>query len=140
MKSTNETIFSQRLNQALAELGLSQSELARRIEVTPQAVQRWCNGDSLPRARALSAMAVILGKPNHWFFISPEDEENVYIRPKSQRLATESERHPTFLSLDEEQLINIYRDLPGSERKNMLTTFQCRLDEINSFIEKLSKK
>lgn len=36
MKNTRETVFSQRLNEALTELGLSQSELARRIDVTPK--------------------------------------------------------------------------------------------------------
>lgn len=139
MKNTHETVFSRRLNEALTELGLSQSELARRIKVTPQAVQRWCNGDSSPRAKTLSALAEATGKPDHWFFISPEDEDNVYFSPISQRLTAESERRATPLSADEEQLVNIYRDLPGVERKNMLAAFQSRLEEINNFIENLSK-
>lgn len=141
MKNAHETVFAQRLNEALTELGLSQSELARRIKVTPQAVQRWCNGDSSPRSKALSALAEAIGKPEHWFFLPYGDKPVSASQPGDKMLSASNDARPVFLSADEEKLINTYRDLPGAERKNMLAAFQARLEEVNKFLEEfLSKK
>ncbi|WP_337262934.1 MULTISPECIES: helix-turn-helix domain-containing protein [unclassified Serratia (in: enterobacteria)] len=139
MKNTHEAVFSLRLNEALAELGLSQSELARRIAVTPQAVQRWCNGDSTPRAKALSALAEATGKPEHWFYL-PYESEAPALATHSSTGQFSGERTTSFLLPDEEELLSIYRDLPGPERKNMLAVFGARRDEINKFLAEISKK
>ena len=41
--------------------GMNQSELARAVGVSPQAVQKWEAGASVPRANKLKAIAEVLG-------------------------------------------------------------------------------
>lgn len=45
--------------------GMSQSELARRLETPPSTLQRWFNG-SMPRRLTLTAAAKILGTTEEW--------------------------------------------------------------------------
>ncbi|MDH0745765.1 helix-turn-helix transcriptional regulator [Pseudomonas sp. GD03842] len=49
-------------------LGLNQSELSRRLGVTPQAVQAWESGRSVPRPRKLIEIAEALGISSHVLF------------------------------------------------------------------------
>ncbi|HFQ6840897.1 helix-turn-helix domain-containing protein [Serratia marcescens] len=141
MKNTRETVFSQRLNEALTELGLSQSELARRIDVTPQAVQRWCNGYGSPRSKYLSAISKATGKPEHWFFLPYGTQQDQASAVVDQPSSASDDLVSLTLTPDEIKLINTYRDLPGVERKRMLDLFELRLEEINKYItEYLLKK
>ncbi len=41
-------VFGQKVRVALAVGRLSRADLARECEVTPQAVQRWCDGTAMP--------------------------------------------------------------------------------------------
>ncbi|EAU9939783.1 helix-turn-helix domain-containing protein, partial [Salmonella enterica] len=139
MNNSVESVFQRRLKEVLNKLGYSQSELARRMGVTPQAVQRWCNGLGEPRKSALEKLSSATNMPAHWFFTPYEEREDrgLYINTSfSHADELHSSAKPVLLSPDEEQLINIYRDLPGEERKNMLRVFSHRLKEINDFIEK----
>lgn len=52
----NENIGNRIKNLRVA-LGLSQSELARRLNVTPQAVQQWENGKNEPRGKRVDELA-----------------------------------------------------------------------------------
>lgn len=56
MKSISEIIIESRKN-----AGLNQSELARRLSITPQSVQAWESGRATPRASILSPLAHVLG-------------------------------------------------------------------------------
>ncbi|WMN19240.1 helix-turn-helix transcriptional regulator [Pseudomonas piscis] len=47
------------------KLGLNQSELARRLQVSPQAVQAWESGRAKPRVTKLQDIASALGIPSH---------------------------------------------------------------------------
>lgn len=61
------------LKAALAERGMTQEALARRINVSLSAMTGWCNGDGLPRWKNLVALADVLGYPPSWFY---EDHAN----------------------------------------------------------------
>lgn len=51
----------ERIAEAREALGISQSELARRLGVTPQAVQSWEAGKATPRPQRLAEIAIALG-------------------------------------------------------------------------------
>ncbi|MEF9676050.1 helix-turn-helix domain-containing protein [Pectobacterium aroidearum] len=141
MKNSQLSTFSSRLNGALKELGISQSELARRMGITPQAVQRWCNGISTPRPNMMERLSSVTGKPEHWFLMPLDGgSESPTHQESGTSLAVRNHETSSPLTEEENKLIHIYRDLPGSERKRMLELFQTRLHEINDFIEKHLKK
>ncbi len=53
------------ITQAREKQGLNQSELGRKLGVTPQAVQAWESGRSLPRPKMLVEIARALNIPSH---------------------------------------------------------------------------
>lgn len=53
------------ITEAREKQGLNQSELARMLGVTPQAVQAWESGRSLPRPKKLEEIARVLKIPSH---------------------------------------------------------------------------
>lgn len=52
--------LGQRIARKREQAGLNQSELARRLSVTPQAVQKWESGASVPRGKRLDDIAAAL--------------------------------------------------------------------------------
>jgi len=52
-----------RIAKARATAGLNQSELARQLGVSPQAVQKWEAGETVPRGRRIECLAGALGIP-----------------------------------------------------------------------------
>lgn len=54
-------IFAKNLNYLLSQHDMSQSDLARKVEVTPQTVQTWVSGKSMPRGQALLRVSSVLG-------------------------------------------------------------------------------
>lgn len=53
--------FGERLRAVLDRLGVSQSELARRLEVAVPQVWRWCNDDREPQWSQVDRIATALG-------------------------------------------------------------------------------
>lgn len=62
-----------RIAHARTALGLNQSELARRLQITPSSIRRWENGEALPRGHRLRELANVLGMSV--FELSATDEE-----------------------------------------------------------------
>jgi len=58
--------FSDRLQKALYDSKLSQSELARRLSVKPQSVQQWLSGKNFPRHLRISEIALTLNVAESW--------------------------------------------------------------------------
>ncbi|WP_139831885.1 XRE family transcriptional regulator [Pseudomonas sp. R22(2017)] len=57
--------IAQIITEARERAGLNQSELARRLGVTPQSVQAWESGRAVPRAAKFQAIAQVLGVRGH---------------------------------------------------------------------------
>lgn len=53
-------MIGERLLEALNARGVSQAELARRLEATPQTVNRWVNNRVMPGGQSLTQIALIL--------------------------------------------------------------------------------
>ncbi|WP_265503603.1 S24 family peptidase [Providencia heimbachae] len=77
MKKNPNEVSAARINQILTERGWSQSELARRIGVSPQSVQFWVSGKTAPRGANLSTLSSISGYPEHWFFMDDVSAETI---------------------------------------------------------------
>ncbi|RLM29790.1 hypothetical protein BHG07_14225 [Brenneria salicis ATCC 15712 = DSM 30166] len=69
MKKNTHSISAERIAQVLTENGWSQSELARRLGVTPQSVQYWVSGKNAPAGKRLQALSALSGYPEYWFFM-----------------------------------------------------------------------
>ena len=67
------TVFSDRLQQAMLEKQLNQSELAKQIKVRSQTVNGWCHGRIFPRWDILEQLPEITGKPLYWFFMTENE-------------------------------------------------------------------
>lgn len=58
--------FGQRIRVALAVANKRQSDLARECEVTPQAVKRWCAGETYPTSSNLMTICRFTGCSMDW--------------------------------------------------------------------------
>ncbi len=61
--------IASRIAAARKELNLNQSELARILSVTPQAVQSWESGKAHPKGARLQNLAKALGKSAEWLMM-----------------------------------------------------------------------
>ena len=58
--------FGQRVRVALASARVSRQAIARDCGVTPQAVQRWCDGTAMPSSANLLALVRLTGASVEW--------------------------------------------------------------------------
>lgn len=123
--------FGVRLQRVLDEIGMSQSELGRRIGATSQSVNGWCQAGILPRKEMLEQLPDITGKPLYWFFMTDEDEETLQ-PPSSEDIYV--------LTPETKKLIEIYDQLPQMEQERFIGLMQLRLEELDAFMKEYLKK
>ncbi|MGN0016035.1 MAG: helix-turn-helix domain-containing protein [Candidatus Avelusimicrobium sp.] len=63
-----EKEFVKKIKIALAEAGLNQSELAKKMGIKKQAVSNWFAGYRKPKVETLQKIAEATGKPLNYFF------------------------------------------------------------------------
>lgn len=70
--------FSQRLALACDKAGLMphgrQAEIAKRMKLTPKAVSKWFNGESIPRRGTLQALASHIGTSASYLLGDADDD------------------------------------------------------------------
>lgn len=106
--------FGKRLQKAIKDLEISQSELARRLGVKAQSVNGWCNSDILPRSEILNLLPAATGYPLSWFFMEDGEtlEEHDPWAPKPKvKLSTELQ----------ERLLEAFEQLPTDDEKKELS-------------------
>ncbi|EPO9636956.1 TPA: transcriptional regulator [Klebsiella variicola subsp. variicola] len=123
--------FGVRLQRVLDEIGMSQSELGRRIGATSQSVNGWCQAGILPRKEMLEQLPDITGKPLYWFFMTDEDEETLQL-PRSEDIYV--------LTPETKKLIEIYDQLPQVEQERFVGLMQLRLEELDAFMNEYLMK
>ncbi|VXC76835.1 Helix-turn-helix domain-containing protein [Enterobacterales bacterium 8AC] len=111
----NEHPQIKRLNELLELKGISKAEMARMIDVSPQTVNNWFARGAISKSSALK-LSETLGVSVAWI-LGENVEENSGLAP------------------DEIELLNLYRQLPGPEQRNMLAVFGARLKELDEFVE-----
>lgn len=62
-----------RIKQARQEAGLTQFQLAAKVEQAPRTIQAWEGNDRTPRLGALKRLALALGKPVSYFYGNGEE-------------------------------------------------------------------
>lgn len=123
--------FGVRLQRVLDEIGMSQSELGRRIGATSQSVNGWCQAGILPRKEMLEQLPDITGKPLYWFFMTDEDEETLQ-PPRAEDIYV--------LNPETKKLIEIYDQLPQVEQERFVGLMQLRLEELDAFMNEYLMK
>lgn len=123
--------FGVRLQRVLDEIGMSQSELGRRIGATSQSVNGWCQAGILPRKEMLEQLPEITGKPLYWFFMTDEDEETLQ-PPRAEDIYV--------LTPETKKLIEIYDQLPQVEQERFVGLMQLRLEELDAFMNEYLMK
>ena len=123
--------FGVRLQRVLDEIGMSQSELGRRIGATSQSVNGWCQAGILPRKEMLEQLPDITGKPLYWFFMTDEDEETLQ-PPRSEDIYV--------LTPETKKLLEIYDQLPQVEQERFVGLMQLRLEELDAFMNEYLMK
>ncbi|ECD7244789.1 helix-turn-helix domain-containing protein [Salmonella enterica] len=122
-------IFVKRLQQVLQELGISQSELGRRLGVKPQSVQGWLRGVT-PRMDKLEKLAEISDHPVHWFFMSDSDNDGY------QSVKYQSDE----LTEQQIKLLDLLDDLPESDAEQIIRDMEQKRDFYRRKVEELLRK
>ena len=84
--------FNNRLYQLRKQKGLSQEELANRLNVSRQTVSKWEVGDSTPDMEKLIAMSDLFGVSLDKLVMGKEDEENPPATTKSELITVLNEK------------------------------------------------
>ncbi|MGC6041984.1 helix-turn-helix domain-containing protein [Enterobacter kobei] len=126
--------FGKRLQKAIKDLEISQSELARRLGVKAQSVNGWCNSDILPRSEILNLLPAATGYPLSWFFMEDSEtlEEHDPWAPKPKvKPSTELQ----------ERLLEAFEQLPtDDEKERIIKIIDLRLEELDNFAKTYLQK
>lgn len=126
--------FGKRLQKAIKDLDISQSELARRLGVKAQSVSGWCNSDILPRSEILNLLPSATGYPLSWFFMEDGERSEEHdpwapslsVKPSSELQA---------------KLIKAFEQLPTDEEKErIIMMIDMRLEELDNFAKTYLQK
>ncbi|ASK03311.1 TPA: helix-turn-helix domain-containing protein [Citrobacter freundii] len=125
--------FGKRLQKAIHDLGISQSELARRLGVKAQSVNGWCNSNILPRADILDRLQSATGYPLYWFFLEETEADTI------PAITSEKKRQPQ--SAQEQKLLEQFELLPtDDEREKIVKLIELRLQELDDVATAYLKK
>ncbi|EGT4353466.1 helix-turn-helix domain-containing protein [Cronobacter sakazakii] len=130
---------AKRIKQVLYELGWNQSQLAKEIGVSAQAVQLWAKGASRPNGPNLTRLSEATGKPEAWFF-SEEEQPQESVRLMDPVLGASAGTELLPLTEEEIRLITVYRQFPSVEAKNMLLAFEMRYKQLYEFFMKYANQ
>ncbi|MDX8396538.1 MAG: helix-turn-helix transcriptional regulator [Mariprofundaceae bacterium] len=98
----NKKSLAQRIKKARIAAGLSQSELARILEIKPQAIQHWERGTSSPKTSRIADLAVALNVQASWLLFEETNINQVH----GPEIVAYGE-----LNIDEQILIKTYRQM-----------------------------
>ncbi|EGN8490537.1 helix-turn-helix domain-containing protein [Salmonella enterica] len=122
--------FEERLQKAIDDAGISQSELGRRIGVNSQTVSHWCNAGIFPRKEKLVLLPEALGKPLYWFFMNDDEDEYLASITASK----------TVLNQKQRALLEVFDQLPESEQDRFIDLAKTRLEELDAFIAEFLRR
>ncbi|ECC1584400.1 helix-turn-helix domain-containing protein [Salmonella enterica subsp. diarizonae] len=122
--------FEERLQKAIDDAGISQSELGRRIGVNSQTVSHWCNAGIFPRKEKLVLLPDALGKPLYWFFMNDDEDEYLASITASK----------TVLNQKQRALLEVFDQLPESEQDRFIDLAKTRLEELDAFMAEFLRR
>lgn len=120
MKTIDITTY--RINRLLKEKNWTQNDLANRLGVTQQTIQKWVKGKSSPSMENIDKLTDITGHPPYWFMLPPEDEDQV-ITPDSMKLG--------HMQLD---LLKTFNAFPEEDQQQMLSEMKERKESMDKTV------
>ena len=108
---TTLEITTYRLKLVLEKSGLKQAELARRIGVAQQSVQKWVHGITSPSTANLDKLSEVTGYPPYWFMLPPNEEEQVVVPDTMKIGPRQMELLQTFGAFPEEDQEKMLKDM-----------------------------
>ncbi|EAU1516127.1 helix-turn-helix domain-containing protein [Salmonella enterica] len=119
--------FSKRLALACKNAGLpphgQQAEIARKLGVTPKAVSKWFNGETIPRRNVLKELSSFLGTASS-YLLGDEDED----------------RYLLELTARQRVLLELFDELPSSEADDLLKTLEEKKWMYRNLYKELDEK
>ncbi|EEW0858700.1 helix-turn-helix domain-containing protein [Escherichia coli] len=108
---TTLEITTYRIKLVLEKTGLKQAELARRIGVAQQSVQKWVHGITSPSTANLDKLSEVTGYPPYWFMLPPNEEEQVVVPDTMKIGPRQMELLQTFGAFPEEDQEKMLKDM-----------------------------
>lgn len=108
---TTLEITTYRIKLVLEKTGLKQAELARRIGVAQQSVQKWVHGITSPSTANLDKLSEVTGFPPYWFMLPPNEEEQVVVPDTMKIGPRQRELLQTFGAFPEEDQEQMLKDM-----------------------------
>lgn len=76
MTRKNDDEVIKKIKIAMAEMGLNQSMLAKKLGVKPNTISQWLSGTNSPKIDTLKKIAKATGKPVNYFFAEVKGNNN----------------------------------------------------------------
>jgi transcriptional regulator with XRE-family HTH domain len=111
-------------------LGLSQDELARRLGLTPQLIQKYEAGETRISASRLYSIAGQLAVPITWFFDELEDKKRASV--KSEQSSQGQDWSELVTKRESRQLLELYFGIPDERLRRKVLEVAQLLKTIDS--------
>lgn len=121
MKTIDITTY--RINRLLLEMGWSQSELAQKLGVTQQTIQKWVKGKASPSMENVDKLVDVTGHPSHWFMLPPDDDQL-------------SAPVPVKMSNTERELLLTFGAFPEEDQMQMLQEMKDKKESMDKTVER----
>lgn len=121
---TTLEITTYRIKLVLEKTGLKQAELARRIGVAQQSVQKWVHGITSPSMANLDKLSEVTGFPPYWFMLPPSEDEQIVV-PDTMKISPK-----------QRELLQTFGAFPEEEQGQMLQEMKDKKELMERTIER----
>lgn len=109
---------------------MTQRDLAEAAGVSYASISLWESDKTEPKGKNLHALAQALQCAPTWLLFGDEDKAPGEPVPQEEKMQ---------LSVDEEELLKLYRALPESDQAAQLNSLRARVENFNTLFEELLK-
>ena len=122
MKMKTIDITTYRINRLLKERNWSQTDLAQRMGVTQQTIQKWAKGKTSPSMENVDKLSEITGYAPYWFMLPPAEGDQV-VTPDTMKLGP--------MQLD---LLKTFNAFPEEDQQQMLYEMKERKETMDKTV------
>lgn len=115
-------ITTYRINRLLKERNWSQTELAQRLGLTQQTIQKWVKGKTSPAMENVDKLSEVTGYPPYWFMLPPDEGDQV-ATPDTLKLGP--------MQLD---LLKTFNAFPEEDQQEMLYEMKERKETMDKTV------
>ena len=130
--------FSRKLALACSQAGMAghgqQIKIAKAMGVTPKAVSKWFNAESMPRRGKMVELASYLGTSVAFLMGETDIVSSPEVEPSHQHGSKE------FLTPRQKILLQLFDDLPENEADELVKSLEEKKRHYDELYKELSKK